>query len=225
MVITIDGPSASGKSSVARSLAHSLSLSYLGTGYLFRAAAYVLYKNHPAVARTFTEAELAALATLNYSSTDGVICITTENHDITKSLQIMPEIDRCASLVGADCAVRQELLKLFRAYGLQHQKPGIVADGRDCGTVIFPKADIKFYLTASPRVRAERVLADPARHNDGKTLEQVEAAIAERDIRDSTRAIAPLIPATDAYVLDNSTFSLEQTLQVMLAHVATVSVR
>ncbi len=219
MIITIDGPAASGKSSVAQALAEHYGLSYLGTGYLYRAAAYLLYANKPPVMREMALSELEQLRSLRYTYTAGKVAITFGDTDVFAAMHTMPHIDTCASLAGADAAVRAELLQVFRAYAAEHAASGIVADGRDCGTVIFPQATVKFFLTASPHARAQRIFADPSRHNKNQSLETIEHTLSERDRRDSTRRVAPLVPAVGAIIIDNSALSLQETIVVMVDYV------
>lgn len=217
MIITIDGPVASGKSSVAQLLAQRLGFYHVNTGLLYRAVAYIAaaIKVDLSVSDEIG-AVLPEIAKMSYIFQDGQSVIQYGKHDITRYLKL-PEYDQAASLVSANAQVRQALLEVQRCMGREFN---IIADGRDCGSVVYPDADYKFYLTAPLEVRALRM----AKFFQEKTGHQqdlvaVQASIAERDRRDATRAVAPLVIPEGALVLDNEALTLEQTVDVMLQHI------
>ncbi len=221
MTITIDGPVASGKSSVARLLAMRLGFYYLNTGMLYRGAAYVIIHERgdgvmtPAALDALSYDQLACISDLSYEYHDNKPHVFYKNQDISQQLY-SPVLDRAASIVSAVVSVRALLLDVQRAVS---KKYSIVADGRDCGTVVFPDAQAKFFLTADPEIRARRLIADAARKNDNLSFEQALAQLHERDQRDATRVIAPLRQPQDALVIDNSHLTLDQTLDLMAQHV------
>lgn len=219
MIITIDGPAASGKSSIARKLAHDLGIFYLNTGLLYRAAAYLLITH-----TDFTDKELLALDHHKvelffnqysfYYSYDPVHKerIQYNNSALTLSLKTA-EIDRAASLVSKNEHVRHFITNLQRSLAAHNP---LVIDGRDCGTVVFPYADIKFFLTASLEARAVRWQADQARLGNTYTLEESYRQLKSRDESDMQRQHGPLRIPEDAFIIDNSTFPLAETVQIFL---------
>ncbi len=220
MIITIDGPVASGKSSVAKELAKKLGFYYLYTGLLYRALAYTAASEYG-----YTSESLASLSDENMQTLFGnmVYSYTPEqgpriiykNNDITGFLK-QADIDRCASLVSAQPHVRQQVLIFQRKLSMQHN---CIADGRDCGTVLFPHAEYKFFLTANPAVRAVRWQKDQARCGMYVSYERALHDIQERDTRDTQRAVSPLKPALDAVIIDNTERSLQETIQYMLSFI------
>ena len=223
MIITIDGPVASGKSTVAKALAKELGFYYLNTGLLYRATAYVLMQKFvvsemtDALVQALTEHDLACLHDLSYSYHHASLRVSYHGKDLTEELaQRMYE--KPASIVSANSSVRERLLDVQRDVAKRYN---IIADGRDCGTVVFPDADVKFFLTATPDVRALRLLNDPKRKTAGTTLEEVKSSLMQRDERDKNRTIAPLRVPEDAIMIDNSTLAFEQTVNTMLAKIRT----
>ncbi|MBU1008341.1 (d)CMP kinase [Candidatus Dependentiae bacterium] len=229
MIITIDGPVASGKSSVARALARELKSYYLYTGLLYRAVAHVLLdrlkkeKTRRPFLPEFQEYveelgpdQLEFVSDLCYDygkDDDGdrpyLFYLGEEiTHDLYSS-----ELDQPASIVSANKHVRDALLDLQRDVAKRYD---IVADGRDCGTVIFPQAEHKFYLTASPEVRAQRLMLDEKRGPLQKDIEKVEAELEQRDKRDRERSVAPLTIPEDATIIDNSELTLQETVNRFL---------
>ncbi|WP_215747467.1 (d)CMP kinase [Gluconobacter sp. P1C6_b] len=194
LVIAVDGPAAAGKGTLAKALAAKLGLPYLDTGLLYRA-----------VARRMVN---AGLDPADDASTEAQ---ALQQADLARTDLRVPEIDRGASLVAAQPAVRAALLERQRVFA---SETGAVVDGRDIGTVVFPDADVKFFITASPRTRALR------RHHQvqgGTPLDEaaLEAAVAEivaRDERDSSRETAPLVQAPDAILIETDALSAAEVL-------------
>ena len=217
MIITIDGPAASGKSSVARALAKKLDFFYLNTGMLYRAVAVVLqtfFNKKIDVEGGFIvhEHELLFIKDIVYNFDQGTSCVLYKGQDITVLLSDA-QVGQLASILGANAEVRQALLKIQRDVAARYD---IVTDGRDCGSVVFPDAGMKFFLTASVQVRAERMVADVQRKAENLDLARAQEEIVQRDKRDMERSVAPLVIPKGATVIDNSGMTLEQTVDLFL---------
>ncbi|QQR49283.1 (d)CMP kinase [bacterium] len=224
MIITIDGPVASGKSSVAQALATRMGFYYLYTGLLYRAFAYLLKKKYDAEISQFLTcvgpcvvqpADLMMTAGIDYAYVDGKPRITIYGSAVVDELY-HHDIDQLASIVSANKAVREALLPLQRHIGKRYD---IIADGRDCGSVVFPDADYKFYLTASVDVRAQRVLNDAKRKNGDIDAAKIRQELEARDQRDMNREVAPLRIPEGAIVIDNSTLTFKETLDAFLQNI------
>jgi cytidylate kinase len=220
MVITIDGPVASGKSSVAQELANRLNFYYLNTGLLYRSIAYILSTvKHKVLevepVRLLTIDDLSFVQDLIYEYSNGKPHIFYDGQEITSALYAA-RMDQGASIVSACPVVRQALLSLQRSIAQKHD---LVADGRDCGSVIFPQAEIKFFLTADVDVRAHRLYNDP-RRNVTQTFDDIKTSLIQRDERDRTRAIAPLVIPNDAIVIDNSALTFDQTVDIFMREIS-----
>ena len=206
-VIAIDGPSASGKGTIAKRVAETLGFNYLESGALYRLVALL------ALRRSMTdEAALAEEAEhMDVAFAGDEILI--EDQDVSLHIR-HEEVANRASEVARMPAVRQALLKRQRAF---RQPPGLVADGRDMATVVFPDATLKVFLTASPEVRAERRYKQLIEKGINANLRALSRDLAERDARDANRAIAPLVPAPDSQVLDSSALAIEAVVERILA--------
>ncbi len=220
MIITIDGPSASGKSSAARELAAKLSYCHLNSGLFYRALAYLLIDRAGysidglgSVSREDVDTYLGAGRVRYHCKQGGYGGVTFDGADITPFLK-SNGIGQGSSIVSLDPYVRARLLDMQRSVGRHHN---CVADGRDTGSVVFPNADIKFFLTASLAVRARRWQQDQQARGNSYTLERATHEVAIRDERDQHRAVAPLIVPHDAVVIDNGSFTLEETVEKMLS--------
>lgn len=218
MIITIDGPTASGKSSAAMKMAQKLGYYYVNSGLLYRAFGYILLQNcgysieqlyHPADEEI--RMYLMSGRVKYVCDNQGRPSILFDGNDITAYLK-GARIDQAASIVSGDARVRQALLALQRDIGQSHD---LVIDGRDAGTVVFPNADYKFYLTAPLEIRAARWMHEQHARGNTYSLQEAISQLVARDERDSTRAIAPLrIPET-ATIIDNGELTIEQTVNVM----------
>ena len=207
-VIAIDGPSASGKGTVAQRVADALGWRYLDSGALYRITA--LYARNRQTAWD-NEAEVAALAqALPAEFVDGAVLL--EGEDVSAAIR-SEEIGMGASRVAALPAVRTALLQRQRAF-LTEQ--GLVADGRDMGSVVFPDAVLKVFLTASPQVRAERRAKQIGVPLDGAGFERILADIEARDEADRNRAVAPLQKLPEAHLLDTSALTIEESVKKVL---------
>jgi cytidylate kinase len=205
-VIAIDGPSASGKGTIAKRVAAALGFHYLESGALYRLVALVALRQG-----LVDEAAIAkATAQMDVVFQEDEILI--EDQDV--SAQIRHEtVGNRASEIAPLAAVRQALLQRQRAF---RASPGLVADGRDMGTVVFPDAALKIFLTASPEVRARRRYKQLIEKGIAANLAALSRDLAERDKRDATRAVAPLVPAPDSQVLDSSALSVEAVVDRIL---------
>ena len=221
MIITIDGPSGSGKSTVAQLVAQKLGIFYLNTGLLYRAVTYLvfedesspLFKRYDADLQNITRDMLDALPSITYSYTAAVGAVSARGNNITLKIYATSGIDQTASKLSALPVVREFLLDVQRDIAKQHD---VVADGRDCGTVVFPEAEHKFYLTASLDVRATRRMHDAKVKALGYTFDFVRNDLAERDERDKNRAIAPLRVPAGATIIDSSDLTIDQVIDVIL---------
>jgi cytidylate kinase len=211
-VIAIDGPSGAGKGTVARAVAARLGYRHVDTGAMYRALAWKACHEGVDLADELAVAALGERAAFDLE--DGRVRI--DGHDVAAAIRT-PQIDQAAATVARHPAVRKTLVARQRAYGAGG---GIVMEGRDIGTVVFPAADVKIYLDASPEERARRRAADPAHAARGTQIADVATALAERDRSDSTRAASPLIVAADALVLDTTGMPVEQVIERVLGIVA-----
>jgi CMP/dCMP kinase len=212
-VITVDGPSGSGKGTVSLQLADELGWHHLDSGALYRLLAYAALKN---ALELDDEASLLALAghlSESYTlPTREQPAILLDGEDVGQLLRT-EACGSAASVVAALSAVRQAMLAWQRGY---QQMPGLIADGRDMGSVVFPDAGLKLYLTARPGVRAERRYKQLKNMGKEVDLAELTEAVEARDQRDSTRAASPLRPAGDALVIDNSDMDESATLARVL---------
>lgn len=217
MIITIDGPAASGKSTVARALAKKLQYYYLNSGMLYRALGYCLLQENISMEHlaqcdiTIRKRGLESIS-YSYDIDVGTIVITLAGKDVTNLLKT-PDIDKAASLVGECKDVRIFFLRLQRSIANDYD---LVAEGRDVGSVVFPHADVKFFLTAHPEVRALRWLQDFKKNHNNVTFEDALERIRDRDARDVNREYAPLHVSGDDIIIDNSKLSLQETLDLMI---------
>jgi CMP/dCMP kinase len=213
-IVTIDGPSGSGKGTLSRAVAERLGWHLLDSGALYRlvALAGVLAGLEPA--DVAGHAELAgSMAVVFAVRPDGGEQVILSGQDVTA--EIRSEVaGQGASRVAAWPAVRTALLERQRAFA---RPPGLVADGRDMGTVVFPHAPLKVFLTASAAARAQRRYKQLKDKGSDVSLPALSREIAERDLRDSTRAVAPLQPAPDAAVIDSTDLTIEQVVDRVLA--------
>ena len=205
-VIAIDGPSASGKGTIARRVADELSFHYLESGALYRLIALVSLRDRVRAEKAL--AEVAERMAVDFVG--GKIFMS--NQDVTLDVR-SEEVSKRASEVAKIPEVRKRLLKRQRAF---RRPPGLVADGRDMGTVVFPDATLKLFLTASPQVRAERRYKQLIDKGIPANLRSLSRDLAERDARDRNRAVAPLVPAPDSQVLDSSALSIDAVAELIV---------
>ena len=213
IIIAIDGHSSCGKSTFAKAIAARLGYIFIDTGAMYRAVTlYAL--EHGAICSGMVD-EAAVEAMLDHINIDfrfnpqrGASDIYV-NGDLVEGKIRTIEVSNCVSAVSSIAAVRRKLVAMQQQMGL---KRGVVMDGRDIGTVVFPEAELKIYMTADPMVRAERRFKELTAKGDNVTLEQIYENVVSRDKADMTRAISPLRKADDAIVLDNSHMSVEEQM-------------
>lgn len=203
-VIAIDGPAGSGKSTVARRLADRLELEYLDTGAMYRAVAFAAIRQ--GVDPVDVEPVAALARSIELSVADGVVVVD----GVDASVEIRgPEVSRAVSIVAANPAVRDEMRTRQRVWAVEHR--GGVVEGRDIGTVVFPDALLKVYLTADPAVRAAR----RAQEMTDMAYDTVAADIARRDAADQGRSDSPLVEAGDAVTVDTTGLDIDEVVQVV----------
>ena len=217
-VITIDGPSGSGKGTVAGRLATDLKWRLLDSGALYRLLAFAAANHGVAMDNEPLLSKLAAHLDVQFvGATNGkAASIILEGDDVTHAIR-SEQVAAGASTVAALPAVRAALLERQRAF---REFPGLVADGRDMGTVVFPDAPLKIFLTASAEERARRRYLQLKAKGDDVSLPRLLEEIRARDERDTQRAIAPLKPAADAIQLDSTELSIEQVLERIMSEIA-----
>ena len=210
-VITIDGPAGAGKSSIAKRAAKELGIQYLDTGAIYRAIGLIL--NAAEVKPDNEEILREALGKIRVELRDGRVFVN--DFDVSGEIRT-PEADEMSSVYSALPSVRQALL------GLQQEQPkhgSIIAEGRDVGSVVFPDALVKFYMTASPEARARRRYAERISKGKSADYDEILAAIIERDKHDSTRDTAPLTIPEGAIFLDTSDMTEDEVLDFVLGRV------
>ena len=211
-IVAIDGPSASGKSSTAAEVASRLGLIHVDSGALYRALAWVSQlegSDDPALILRAAER-----IGLTLGSQGGALVVRATGHDLEQALRT-PAVSAGASRVAAHAVLRDWVNERLRA--AVTAAGGAVVDGRDIGTVVFPQAQLKLFLTASPESRTWRRLLQQGGAVDPVQLASEAAALAERDERDATRAVAPLRPAADAVQLDGTALSLDEQVERIVA--------
>jgi cytidylate kinase len=214
LLITIDGPAGAGKTTVSRLLAGRLGYRYIDTGALYRAVAVSACRWNIAPEDDSALSRLLENLELNFQPDASGQRLIVDGEDITFLIRT-PEVSMLASAVSARPVVRAYLLKIQRELGRQKEA---VFEGRDMGTVVFPEAEVKFFLSASEPTRALRRFSE-IHEKTGVALEEVERDLRRRDEQDSKRTLAPLKPAEDAIRIDSSDLTIEQVVDLMLSHV------
>jgi cytidylate kinase len=208
-VVTIDGPAGAGKSSASRALARRLGFTYVDTGAMYRAVGVLAAER--GLALDDDAALRTMLGTLRFELADDGARILVDGRDLSELIR-QPGAGELASRVSTRPVVRERLVALQRALG---DAGGVVMEGRDIGTVVFPAARAKLYLTAAPATRAERRAAELRRQGTAVDAAMLAREIAERDRRDAERLHSPLRPAADAVVLDTTRLSLDEVVDEM----------
>jgi CMP/dCMP kinase len=217
MIIAIDGPSGAGKSTLGKMVAKKLGLLYLDTGAMYRAVALGVMRKGIEFSDTPAVAEIAENAKIELVGEPDALKVYLDSDDVSVDIRTL-EIAQAASVVSTISEVRRIMVEHQRAIGLS-APVGCVLEGRDIGSVVFPKADIKFFLTAKPEARARRRHTEDQSKGRISTYEQTLAEINERDDRDVNRADSPLTIADDAYVIDTSELDLTEVFEQMLERV------
>lgn len=218
-VITVDGPSGSGKGSLALRLARSLGFHILDSGAIYRLAALKALKeevdleDEQAVVAVITDMQI------RFASGDELTIPYLDDEDVAEQIRT-EETATAASTVAAYPAVRQSLLELQRDF---FQPPGLVADGRDMGTTVFPDAKIKIFLHASAEERAKRRYKQLINMGLSANIDDLLSEIEARDERDRNRSVSPLVPATDAVIVDSTMMDLDKVFELVLSHIEDVN--
>jgi len=208
-IVAIDGPAGAGKSTVGRAVADRLGLQYLDTGAMYRAITFAALRRGLDPTDEDRVAELSEAVDLSVDTGPNGTVVVVDGVDATIEIRGR-EVTSAVSAVAANSRVRSELVRRQRRWVSEHA--GGVVEGRDIGSVVFPDATLKLYVTASPRVRAERRVAEI-----GGDVAEVEASIIERDRKDSTRSDSPLTEANGSVLLDTSGLSVDEVVERVLA--------
>ncbi len=212
LIIAIDGPSAAGKSTLAKRLAKDLGFTYLDTGAMYRALALKLLREDIDISNHELLVELVGRTEIDLLEKSGSLQVLLDGEDVSGVIRT-PEVSQMASRASALKPVRQWMLKLQRALG---QRGNVVAEGRDIGTVVFPNAEVKIYLDASVQERARRRVAELRNAGRQVSLDETLREMTERDTRDSERDLAPLRKAEDAIAIDSSALDAEALAQKVM---------
>ena len=212
LIIAIDGPSGSGKSTASQELARRLGYLYLDTGAMYRAAALLARRRGIALDDAEALTRMCAGLQVRLVLDQGRMRTLLGEEDVSEAIRT-PEMSQGASQVSAQRPVRERMWQLQRELG---REGGVVAEGRDIGTVVFPEAEFKFYLDASPEERARRRYEELKAKGLAKDYAATLREIQSRDQHDQQRALAPLRPAKDAVIIDSTALSSEEVVEVML---------
>ena len=210
--VAIDGPSGSGKSSVAKAVSAKLGIVYVDTGALYRSVGYYVRTKDKDPKNAEEVSALLPEINLDIKYEDGVQCVYLNGENLGDKIR-QPEISMYASAVSAIPAVREFLLETQRSIA---RKNSVIMDGRDIGTVILPDADVKIFMTASNEARALRRYKELTEKGVEVKYEDVLSEMIERDNNDRSRAVAPAVPAEDAVMFDNSEYSLEESIEYVI---------
>lgn len=208
-VITIDGPSGAGKGTASTLLAKQLKWHFLDSGAIYRVLAIASLHHQIDASDEIGLVPLASSLDVNFETTDAGSRIILEGEDVTYSIRT-EEVGSIASQIASLPRVREALLRRQRAF---KQEPGLVADGRDMGTVVFPSAEAKIFLTASAEERAQRRYKQLKEKGHDVNIARLLADIQARDERDANRTVAPLVPAEDAFILDSTDLDINQVIE------------
>jgi cytidylate kinase len=217
MIIAIDGPSGAGKSTLGKMLARELGLLYLDTGAMYRAVALAVLQRGVSLDDTAKIAEIARHAVVELSGDVDSLKIALNGKDVSHEIRTL-EVAQAASVVSTISDVRRVMVEHQRQIGLSAPN-GCVLEGRDIGSVVFPSADFKFFLTAKPEARARRRYEEDRSKGRVSTYEQTLAEINERDQRDVSRADSPLTIAEGAVVIDTSELDLTEVFEQMISRI------
>lgn len=211
-IIAIDGPVGSGKSTVARRVAELMGYAHLDSGAMYRAVGLKALRRGVPLDSPERLAELAATAHIDLVPRDGKLLVVLDGEDVTDAIRA-PDVSHAASVVAVVPGVRHPMVAEQRRAG---EKGGVVMEGRDIGSVVFPHADLKIFLDASPEVRAGRRQRELAEKGEPQELEKVLAEVHLRDRRDREREMSPLVRAADAVLVDNSAMDAEETARAIV---------
>lgn len=210
-LITIDGPAGSGKGTIAKQLSQELKLNYLDSGAIYRILGFHLKENNIPIENDALVKERIQKAKIQFIENT----IYLNDRDVTDAIRT-ESIAKMASLIAAKKTVRESILDLQRSF---LQKPGLVAEGRDMGTVVFPEAKYKFFLTATVEERASRRYKQLISKGFDVSMADLVVEIQERDFRDTNRTISPLVPAANAVIIDTTELSPSQVIEFILGDI------
>ncbi len=213
LTITIDGPAASGKSTVARRLARKLRADFLDTGAMYRAVTFAAMRAGVDLSDEEELLDCLGAHEFQFSPRAGKMVVSVDGTEVTEQIR-SPEVTASARFIASAPIVREKLVQMQRQFAASRRR--IVTEGRDQGTVAFPDADIKFYLTADPVERARRRQAELQAQGGSESLEHVQEAIEQRDDSDRSRTIGPLKQAADAIMVDTTHLSIDQVVEKLL---------
>lgn len=216
LVITIDGPAASGKSTAARLLARKLGASFLDTGAMYRAVTLAAMRAGVDLNDEQKLLDITQTCEFQFSVKAGEMTVRIDNADVTGHIR-SPEVTANARYIAAAPRVREKLVQMQRQFAVDRHR--IVTEGRDQGTVAFDDADIKFYLTADSAERARRRLAEQQDKGGAGSHQEIQKAIEQRDKSDESRAVGPLKPAEDAIIVDTTNLNIEQVVEKLAGYV------
>jgi cytidylate kinase len=213
-IIAIDGPSGAGKSTLGRMLARALNVLYIDTGSMYRAVALAVMESSISARDDIAVGALASRVNIDLEGDPDSLRITLDGRDVTEKIR-NEKVTGLSSIISTIPAVRRAMVKRQRELGQR----GAVLNGRDIGTVVFPDADVKFFLTAAPDERAQRRFAEEREHDKSVTFAETFSDMCERDRRDSTRADSPLKNAEEAITVDSTGLSIDEVFAKMMAAV------
>jgi cytidylate kinase len=212
LIIAIDGPVGSGKSTVARRVAEMLGYTHLDSGAMYRAVGLKALRQGVPLDSPEQMSELAAAARIDLVPREGKLLVLLDGEDVTEAIRA-PEVSHAASVAAVIPGVRHPMVAEQRRAG---ERGGVVMEGRDIGSVVFPHADLKIFLDASPDVRASRRQRELAEKGEPRELATVLEEVHERDRRDRERKMSPLVRAADAVFVDNTAMDAEETARVIV---------
>lgn len=213
LIITIDGPAGSGKSSTAKLLAARLNASFLDTGAMYRAATLAAMQSNCDLSSIAQLENIIDNTDFEFKVKDGVMTVGINGADVTEKIRD-PKVTANVHYIASQASLRQKLVELQRKFAGDCEK--IVTEGRDQGTVVFPDANLKIFLTADNAERAKRRSLELSQKGYKVDISGLEKEIEERDLRDTSRTVAPLTPARDAVLLDTTHLTLEQVVEKIL---------
>jgi|SRR5687767_6638790 len=214
LIIAIDGPSAAGKSTLGRMLARELNLLYIDTGSMYRAVALAVMESSINSNDDVAVGSLASRVSIDLQGDPDSLEVTLEGREVTDEIR-SEDVTHLSSIISAIPEVRRAMVQRQREMG----RRGAVLNGRDIGTVVFPEADVKFFLTAVPEERAKRRFSEEHSQDSGVSFDETFADLSQRDHRDTTRADSPLATAQDAIVLDSTGMSINEVFERMMDEV------
>ena len=215
IIVAIDGPSGAGKSTLAKRLAKELGFTYMDTGAMYRALAWKVLRDKTDIANEQELQQLLAQTKIDLSEANGQAYVFLDGIDVTELIRV-PEVSQMASKVSTLKPVRRRMLELQQTMGT---RGGVVAEGRDIGTVVFPRAEVKIYLDASAAERARRRFEELRKMGKRVTFEETLTELEERDKRDTERDLAPLRKAGDAVIIDSSSLSADTVAKSVMEEI------